>query len=168
MPRPQELRACGATPASQTGQISASDESWMRHSAREWSGSSFWRRRPPASRGRSRTKSFLPSCETGARSRVTRHPRIAQRKLFDLFTCEYCVSHYVAAAVLWIVGCRLLLPDWRGTLLAWLALVWIANVYMSSFGRLRLDIKRERIETEAEARQATGDAVPAVRRRVPQ
>lgn len=76
--------------------------------------------------------------------------RLYQRKFFYLFTCEYCFSHYVAAAAVWMSGYRLLLPGWRGAVLAWLTLVWVANVYMSLFGRLRLDIKRERVEIKAE------------------
>jgi hypothetical protein len=91
------------------------------------------------------------------------------RKLFYLFTCEYCFSHYVALAAVWVTGYRLLLPDWRGAVVGWLALVWIANVYMSLFGRLRLDIKRERVEIKAEeqelsAQQSTVAAPPRVRR----
>lgn len=82
-----------------------------------------------------------------ARSRRARS--LAARKWFYLFTCEYCFSHYVAAAVLWLSGLRLLLPGWQGALLTWLLVVWIANVYMSLFGRLRLDIKRERVEVAA-------------------
>lgn len=76
-----------------------------------------------------------------------------QRKFFYLFTCEYCFSHYVAGGVVWLTGYRLLIPDWRGALLAWFTLVWVANVYMSLFGRLRLDIKRERVEIKAEEEQ---------------
>jgi hypothetical protein len=75
------------------------------------------------------------------------------RKFFYLFTCEYCFSHYVAFAVVWMTGYRLLLPDWRGAILGWFTLVWIANVYMSLFGRLRLDIKRERVELKAEEKE---------------
>ena len=91
------------------------------------------------------------------------------RKFFYLFTCEYCFSHYVALPVVWMTGYRLLLPDWRGALVGWFALVWIANVYMSLFGRLRLDIKRERVEIKAEeqeltAQQSTAAAPPRVRR----
>ena len=90
--------------------------------------------------------------------------RLLQRKFFYLFTCEYCFSHYVAAAVVGLADFRLLLPDWRGLVLAWFSVVWVANVYMSLFGRLRLDIKRERVETEAvelavEQQEASG-AVP--------
>lgn len=88
---------------------------------------------------------------------------IWQRKFFYLFTCEYCFSHYVAALVVLGTGYRLLIPDWRGAVLGWFTLVWVANVYMSLFGRLRLDIKRERVEIKAEElevekEEASGDA----------
>jgi hypothetical protein len=76
-----------------------------------------------------------------------------RRKFFYLFTCEYCFSHYVAAGAVLVSGFRLLLPGWRGSLIAWFTLVWVANVYMSLFGRLRLDIKRERVEIKAEEQQ---------------
>ncbi len=78
---------------------------------------------------------------------------IVTRKFFYLFTCEYCFSHYVAGAVVLMTGYRLLIPDWRGAILGWFTLVWIANVYMSLFGRLRLDIKRERVEIKAEEQE---------------
>ena len=70
------------------------------------------------------------------------------RKFFYLFTCEYCFSHYVTVFALWMTGFHFLLPDWRGYVLGGFALVWIANVYMSLFGRLRLDIREERLEIE--------------------
>src|ERR671920_347760 len=71
-----------------------------------------------------------------------------QRKFFYLFTCEYCFSHYVTAFFLFVTGFKLLYADWRGYLLAFFALVWIANQYMSVYNRLRLDIKGEKIEHE--------------------
>jgi hypothetical protein len=71
-----------------------------------------------------------------------------ERKFFYLFTCEYCFSHYIAAAFLLITRFKLVFPDWRGYLIAWLSLVWIANQYMSVYNRLRLDIKTERLEGE--------------------
>jgi len=83
-----------------------------------------------------------------AKSRSSR--ALYQRKFFYLFTCEYCFSHYVAAGIVWLADFRLLVPGWRGALLAWLTLVWVANFYMSLYGRLRLDIKRERVEIKAE------------------
>jgi hypothetical protein len=75
-------------------------------------------------------------------------PSLARRKFFYLFTCEYCFSHYVAIAFLAITRYKLLYSDWRGYLVGGFALVWVANIYMSGFGRLRLDIKRERVEIE--------------------
>jgi len=79
-----------------------------------------------------------------ARSERSRH--VLARKFFYVFTCEYCFSHYVAAGAVAATGFRLLLTDWRGALIAWLALVAVANVYMSLFARLRVDLKRERID----------------------
>jgi hypothetical protein len=79
----------------------------------------------------------------------------AARKFFYLFTCEYCFSHYVTAAVLLLTGYKLLYDDWRGYLVAGFSLVWVANIYMSLFGRLRLDIREERVAiaaTEAKSR----------------
>lgn len=72
--------------------------------------------------------------------------KVWQRKFFYLFTCEYCFSHYVTVLFLFLTHFKLLLNDWRGYILSAFAVVWIANVYMSAFGRLRLDIKRERVE----------------------
>lgn len=69
-----------------------------------------------------------------------------ERKFFYLFTCEYCFSHYVTIFFLIITRYTLLYDGWRGYLIAGFSLVWIANLYMSIFGRLRLDIKRERVE----------------------
>lgn len=71
-----------------------------------------------------------------------------QRKFFYLFTCEYCFSHYVTIFFLWVTRFQLLQPGWRGYLIAFFALVFVANLYMSLFGRLRLDIKRERVEID--------------------
>jgi hypothetical protein len=68
-----------------------------------------------------------------------------QRKFFYLFTCEYCFSHYVTIFFLLVTRFRLLYMDWRGYLVSFFALVYLANFYMSAFGRLRLDIKRERV-----------------------
>ena len=71
-----------------------------------------------------------------------------ERKFFYLFTCEYCFSHYVALFFIVIARFRLLFPDWRGYLVAFFSVVWIANQYLSIYNRLRLDIKSERLEGE--------------------
>jgi hypothetical protein len=79
-----------------------------------------------------------------ARSKTCR--RMVQRKFFYLFTCEYCLSHYVTAAFLYITRYKLLFDDWRGYLVAGFSLVAVANLYMSLFGRLRGEIKQEKVE----------------------
>jgi hypothetical protein len=71
--------------------------------------------------------------------------RAVERKFFYLFTCEYCFSHYVSAFFLILTRFHMLYDGWRGYLIAWFALVWVANVYMSVFNRLRLDIKHEKV-----------------------
>jgi len=76
--------------------------------------------------------------------------RIYQRKFFYLFTCEYCFSHYVTAAFLIVTRYKLLFPDWRGYLIAGFSLVWVANVYMGLYGRIRLDLRKERAEIATE------------------
>jgi hypothetical protein len=70
------------------------------------------------------------------------------RKFFYLFTCEYCFSHYVSAGVLLATRYKLLFDDWRGYVIAWLALVWVANHLIGIYGRLRLGIKSERLEID--------------------
>jgi hypothetical protein len=56
----------------------------------------------------------------------------------------------VTAVLLMITRFHLLYPDWRGYLISLLTVVWIANLYMSIFGRIRLEIKRERVAIEKE------------------
>jgi len=75
---------------------------------------------------------------------------IVQRKLFYLFTCEYCFSHYVTLFFLIITHYYLLFEDWRGVLIGGFALVWIANVYMSLFGFIRVGMKREKMGADIE------------------
>ncbi len=72
------------------------------------------------------------------------------RKFFFLFTCEYCFSHYVTIFFLIITGFRMLFSDWRGFIISGFSLVWIANIYMSIYAHLRLDIKKERIDIKTE------------------
>ncbi len=71
---------------------------------------------------------------------------ILERKLFYLFTCEYCFSHYVTVFFLFFTNYKLLIDDWRGYIIAGFALVWIANIYMSLFGLIRQDIVKEKAE----------------------
>jgi hypothetical protein len=78
--------------------------------------------------------------------------RLYQRKFFYLFTCEYCTSHYVAALFLFLTRFQMLYGGWRGFVISEFALVWIANVYMSAYNRLRLEIKSENLSIAEQAR----------------
>ena len=78
----------------------------------------------------------------------TERKQLIARKFFYVFTCEYCFSHYITAAMIALTDFKLLLPDWRGYMLAGFAVVWIANIYMSIYGFLRVDIRKERLEAE--------------------
>lgn len=71
-----------------------------------------------------------------------------ERKIFYLFTCEYCFSHYVTLFFIFFTDYKLLINDWRGYVIALFALVWVANVYMSIFAFIRQDIKKEKYEIE--------------------
>ena len=71
-----------------------------------------------------------------------------QRKIFYLFTCEYCFSHYVTLFIIFFSDYKLLMNNWFGYVIALFSLVWIANVYMSIFAFIRQDIKKEKCQIE--------------------
>jgi hypothetical protein len=71
-----------------------------------------------------------------------------KRKFFYVFTCEYCFSHWVTIGVLFLTGFRVLIDDWRGYILAFFLIPWLANQWMSLYRRLRVDIKHEDVLTE--------------------
>ena len=74
--------------------------------------------------------------------------RLVKRKFFYVFTCEYCFSHYVTAILLFITKFTLLYPDWRGYIISFFSIVWVANIYMSLFYLLRQGIKKEKATIE--------------------
>lgn len=78
---------------------------------------------------------------------------LLMRKFFYLFTCEYCFSHYITIFFLLLTDYKLLIMDWRGYIIAGFALVWIANQYMSLYGFLRIDIKKERLLAKKEEQE---------------
>ncbi len=87
---------------------------------------------------------------------------LLHRKFFYLFTCEYCFSHYVTVFILLITRYHLIFNDWRGYLIGGFSLVWIANIYMGVFGRLRIDIKKEKLDAnlkEEELKKTTEENV---------
>ena len=88
------------------------------------------------------------------------------RKFFYLFTCEYCFSHWVTVAFLIVTRYKLLLDDWRGYLLSLFAVVFVANIYMSLYSRLRVDIRSEKAaadlkETEKHIKKRVAEHVVA-------
>ena len=70
---------------------------------------------------------------------------VPQRKFFYVFTCEYCFSHWVTLLILLLTGFQLLIEDWRGYILAFFAIPWLANQLMSIYRRLRVGIKHENL-----------------------
>ena len=68
---------------------------------------------------------------------------ILVKKIFYVFTCEYCFSHWVTILILILTEFRVLIDDWRGVILAFFILPWLANQWMSLYRRLRVDIKHE-------------------------
>ena len=54
----------------------------------------------------------------------------------------------MTAVFIYITGFKLLFEDWRGYLISFFAVVFIANVYMSLFGLLRQNLKSEKIEAK--------------------
>ncbi|MEO6346903.1 MAG: hypothetical protein ABIO60_03250 [Aquaticitalea sp.] len=91
-------------------------------------------------------KEFRYVCLKKSRSAKT----LGQRKFFYVFTCEYCFSHYVTIVFLIITRYHLLFFDWRGYLIAGFAIVWIANIYMSIYGFVRVGMKKEKLDADIE------------------
>jgi hypothetical protein len=80
------------------------------------------------------------------RSRSARS--LLARKFFYLFTCEYCFSHWVTIFFLIVTRYRLLLDDARGYLISFFAVVAVTNFYISAFGRLRQEVKSEKLDAK--------------------
>jgi hypothetical protein len=76
--------------------------------------------------------------------------KLFKRKFFYVFTCEYCLSHYVTILILIITNYTLLYDDWRGYIISGFSIVWIANIYMSLYNLIRIDLKKEKIRAAKE------------------
>jgi hypothetical protein len=70
------------------------------------------------------------------------------RKFCYIWTCEYCFSHWVTLVLLLVTGFQVLFEDWRGYLIAFFLLPWVANQWMSLYRMLRVDIKHENLLAE--------------------
>ncbi len=79
------------------------------------------------------------------------------RKFFYVFTCEYCFSHWVTIFVLILTGFRVLIDDWRGNILAFFLLPWLANQWMSIYRRLRVGIKHENLRAKVVEEKINAD-----------
>ena len=97
-------------------------------------------------------REWCERCSKNGRSLLT-------RKLFYVFTCEYCFSHWVTLVALFITGFHLIYDDWRGPVLAFFVLPWLANQWMSVYRRLRVEIKRENAIAEKVKEQTSRPAV---------
>ncbi|CAN5494708.1 hypothetical protein BH10ACI1_BH10ACI1_20650 [soil metagenome] len=73
---------------------------------------------------------------------------LLQRKFFYVFTCEYCFSHWVTILILILTNFKILFDDWRGYILAFFLLPWLANQWMSIYRRLRVGIKHENLRAK--------------------
>jgi hypothetical protein len=80
---------------------------------------------------------------------------LARRKFFYLFTCEYCFSHWVTLGLQFVYQFKLVFDDWRGYLVGYAALVWVANVYMSLYLLVRVDIRKERAAADETEKQVS-------------
>lgn len=87
--------------------------------------------------------------------------RLIERKFFYLFTCEYCFSHYVTIFFLILTNFQLLFADWRGYLISGFSLVWVANVYMSLYALIRIDLKKGRLITKIEEQKMQDEEEPS-------
>lgn len=71
-----------------------------------------------------------------------------KRKVCYVCTCHYCFSHYVTAAFIGLTGYKLLATNWFGYVIAFFAVVWVANQYMSFYAWLRQQYKARKYEAK--------------------
>ena len=83
---------------------------------------------------------------------------LVERKFFYLFTCEYCFSHWCTLFFLLFFRFRLVFDDWRGYMVSFPALVWVANLYMSLYQRARIDIRKQRAIADKVENENSGEA----------
>ena len=79
------------------------------------------------------------------------------RKFCYVWTCEYCFSHWVTILILILTGFQVLFEDWRGYVLAFFLLPWVANQWMSLYRMLRVDIKHENALAEEKIKETNSD-----------
>ena len=75
-------------------------------------------------------------------------PQWWKRKFCYVLTCHYCFSHYVTVVFVGLTGYKLLATNWFGYVIAFFALVWVANQYMSVYAWLRQQYKTQKYEAK--------------------
>lgn len=65
-------------------------------------------------------------------------------KLCYMPTCDFCLSFWISLLVVWIADYFLYFSDWRGIALATFVVMGVANVYLSAFSHIRVDLRKER------------------------
>lgn len=88
------------------------------------------------------------------KERSKKAPSLLTRKFCYVWTCEYCFSHYVTALFLIITRYKLLLDDWRGYVIAFFALPYVANLYMGLYAQTKLEAKKDRLEAKVVQHEA--------------
>lgn len=68
-----------------------------------------------------------------------------------MITCEYCFSHYITLLLLIMTRYTLLYSGWTGYFISGFSIVWVANIYMSLYNLIRIDLKKEKIIAQKEA-----------------
>jgi hypothetical protein len=89
------------------------------------------------------------------------------QKLAYMPLCPYCLSHYVAAVFVALLRFRMLADDWRGYVVSLFTLVLIANLYVTLYNLLRVNLRAakaaaDRVESEDLSRLETPDTAAAV------
>lgn len=69
-------------------------------------------------------------------------------KLCYVPTCDFCFSFWVSLVVVWIAEYSMYYNGWRGFALATFVVMGVANVYLSGFSHLRVDLRKERAVAE--------------------
>jgi len=80
--------------------------------------------------------------------------KLLQQKFFYVFTCEYCLSHWVTLLFLFVTNFKLLFDDWRGWVIAFFSLPLVANAYLNLYARLRVDITHAKTATKKMEKEA--------------
>ena len=76
-----------------------------------------------------------------------------KRKFFYLFTCEYCFSHWVTLAALLVTRYKLMYDDWKGYVVAFFSLVFVANFYLNVYAGMRVEITSEKKDIEVKEKE---------------